>query len=241
MSEARAKTVLITRPEDSAQDTASIITSMGFEPIIAPVMEIKPVAHDGIVPGRYNAIVVSSAHGIHNFKPAAMGFDVPVFCVGGRTEAALRDAGYKNIVTEQRMAALIPLIESRTSQGGWRDILYIRGQDVRHDLESEQRLQHLNVTMCITYAAEAVLEFSPRTVQAFKEDGIDIVLLYSVRAAEIFLRLCKRQQLIEKLSHIKVLCLSEAVVKCMDSKVWQKTYVPETPSQSAMMEVLQKI
>jgi uroporphyrinogen-III synthase len=63
----------------------------------------------------FDALAFTSANGVRAFARLSERRDVPVFCVGGRTTEAARDAGFANAVSaDGDVAALIDLIESRT-------------------------------------------------------------------------------------------------------------------------------
>ena len=76
--------VWITRTRDGAERTARAISEMGFEALIAPVMEALPV-RDHIAPDSFDALIVTSGNAVGAFCEMCERRDMTVYCVGDRT------------------------------------------------------------------------------------------------------------------------------------------------------------
>ncbi|MDE2575860.1 MAG: uroporphyrinogen-III synthase, partial [Rhodospirillales bacterium] len=61
---ARPRTVLVTRPEPAAGETARRLAAMGFVPILTPALAVRRRAARLPAPGELQAILVTSANAI---------------------------------------------------------------------------------------------------------------------------------------------------------------------------------
>ncbi|MBB4631554.1 uroporphyrinogen-III synthase [Sphingosinicella soli] len=89
--------VLITRPHPGAGETAARILALGHEPVVAPLFEIT--ARQWAAPAAMpDAVMFTSAAAPREGGPAMASFlALPCFCVGARTAAAARLAGFTDV------------------------------------------------------------------------------------------------------------------------------------------------
>ncbi|MCG6111436.1 MAG: uroporphyrinogen-III synthase [Paracoccus sp.] len=96
--------LLLTRPRpDSERDAARL----GHDALIAPVLRIVPVDHDGALLAQAQGLVFTSAHAVPSAGP---GRGRPAICVGDRTAQAACDAGFAVTVGQGTADSLAPLI-----------------------------------------------------------------------------------------------------------------------------------
>src|SRR5690349_7437875 len=93
--------VLITRPAADADAFANDVTSLGFTPLIEPMLGIVPVPHETPDLKSYPAIVFTSANAVRVFGCKADNRDVLVFAVGSHTADEARKAGYLRIISAE--------------------------------------------------------------------------------------------------------------------------------------------
>lgn len=98
--------LLMTRPGDDSERTAARI---GADVIVAPILQIVPVDHDGAALARAPGLVFTSAHAVASAGP---GRGRPAICVGERTGQVARDAGFAVIQGAGTADSLVPLIEA---------------------------------------------------------------------------------------------------------------------------------
>ena len=96
--------LLLTRPGDDSERTAARI---GADVIVAPILQIVPVDHDGAALARAQGLVFTSAHAVACAGP---GRGRPAICVGERTGQVARDAGFAVIQGAGTADSLVPLI-----------------------------------------------------------------------------------------------------------------------------------
>ena len=103
--------VLITRPEPGASETATRIAAMGLVPIVAPLLEIRPMPIRP-PPGRIAAILLASGNAAGPLPAALHG--LPVLTVGSATARRAEQAGFANVASADGDAmALAALVRAR--------------------------------------------------------------------------------------------------------------------------------
>ncbi|WBX84840.1 uroporphyrinogen-III synthase [Sphingosinicella microcystinivorans] len=91
--------VLITRPQPGAAETAARLRALGHEPVVVPLFEVA--ARDWTPPAAMpDAVMLTSAAAAREGGAAMAPFlGLPCFCVGERTAAAARSAGFTDVRT----------------------------------------------------------------------------------------------------------------------------------------------
>src|SRR5262245_6534472 len=92
--------VLVTRPEPGASHTARRLAGAGFEPVILPLTEIRPLPFHRIAGvGAADAIAVTSANAIRHAPQDLISAlrQKPLFAVGGETARAAKNAGFADV------------------------------------------------------------------------------------------------------------------------------------------------
>lgn len=92
--------VWVTRTRPGADRTAERLRALGHEPVVQPVLEVRPAPAKLDLEG-VGLIAFTSANGVSAFAALTPRRDLPVFAVGDATAAAARAAGF----TEVRSAA----------------------------------------------------------------------------------------------------------------------------------------
>ena len=93
-----ADRIWVTRAQPGADRTAARLTALGYHPVVAPVLTIRPVAFTPPAPERIAAFAFTSANGVAAFAGFAPAFRAhPVFTVGAATADAARSAGFAQI------------------------------------------------------------------------------------------------------------------------------------------------
>ncbi|MEI9805991.1 MAG: uroporphyrinogen-III synthase [Pseudolabrys sp.] len=130
--------IIVTRPQADSERTAAALRARGHKVLVAPLMQIEPVAAD--IRPSWAAVIVTSANapGAIVTHPAhAALVKLPVFAVGRRSTDACREAGFTNIVTAGGdVRDLVRLIVERRADAVG-PLLYLAGEDRAADLIGE--------------------------------------------------------------------------------------------------------
>ena len=236
MASGKSGIVLVTRPIEQAAEFAEQIRSLGFSPLIQPLLDMEyfPFSFESIE--KPAAIILSSRQALQSQNIPSDWQTVPVFCVGEMTEQAARQAGFINTFAGQGdLIDLLHMIMPRVSAG--QRILYLRGQDVRHDLT--QLLPDYKIQEVITYKAKPVTSLRPDVLDKFGQ--IDVITLFSARSGAVLRQLIHENGLISYVKNINLLCLSPSVVESMVEMEWKSCVMSDLPHQVSVIEKLKSI
>jgi len=90
--------VWVTRAEPGAARTAARLNARGFEPVVAPLLAIRPLSPMIDLNG-VEALAFTSVNGVEAFAALDGDRSLPVFTVGDATAQATREAGFTDVHT----------------------------------------------------------------------------------------------------------------------------------------------
>lgn len=94
-----APRVWVTRARPGSEATATRVGAMGFEPVVAPLLEVRALAGGEIDLADVAALAFTSVNGVRYFAVGCARRDLPVFVVGASTAAAARSTGFRSVVS----------------------------------------------------------------------------------------------------------------------------------------------
>jgi uroporphyrinogen-III synthase len=227
--------VLITRPEPGASDTANRIASMGLVPIVAPVLEIRPMP---IQPphARIAAILLASGNAVEPLPAALHG--LPVLTVGSATARRAEQAGFSNVASADGDArALATMVRARFNP---RDgtLLLAAGQGQSLALAANLRDAGYRVTRRAVYAAVPVANLPNVARAALSGDQTLTVLFFSAETARHFTRLVRAAGLSERLRNREAITIGGPAAMALEASHWARVRVASKPTQDEMLALL---
>ena len=219
--------VWITRAQPGAARTAARLTALGYEPVVAPLLTIRPLPEAlSQAPdfATVAALAFTSPNGVAAFADLTPDLrDRPVFAVGDATAEAARDAGF----TDARSAAgdihaLARLIAASPVQGL---ILAPGAREPAGDLPAllpDHVIQRLPI-----YAAEETHAVAP--------PDFDAVLLHSPRAARALATV-----LTPDVAQRLAVCISAAAATPLSALSFTEIRTAEAPDETSMLTALGK-
>eukprot|EP01037_Dinobryon_pediforme_P009475 gene9475-9555_t len=199
---------------------------MGHEVIVSPVIEIVPLRPDWPML-RPEALIATSAHAFLVPLPQDWRL-LPLFAVGEHTARAAHPNGPVHIGGGD-WHSLLHLIRAAP----FRRFAYLAGHERKCEFEAAFDPACLHIIE--TYDARAVPSLSPAAEHALTQGQIDVVLHYSRRSCEIFLRLTAH--LSQPQPPIRHLCLSNDVAKPLILH-GLKAEVAASPHEKALLALL---
>ena len=157
--------VLITRPERAAQRLATAVSTMGLKPIIAPMVEIRPLQNNQSA----TSATLKHAHIMIFISPAAVEFarnylqDIDLkrkllFAVGSSTGAKMRELLPEGMSLDIRQPrntfnseALLEMAELGRPQVAARNVLIVRGHGGRELLADKLTERGAKITYLEVY------------------------------------------------------------------------------------------
>ena len=105
--------MLITRPEPDAAETAQLVAARGFDPVVAPVLEIRTGTLAPVPP--VDAVLVTSRNALpaldESYRP------VRLLAVGRATAARATACGFTDVLHADGDAADLILLAQRVLRG----------------------------------------------------------------------------------------------------------------------------
>ncbi|BCB18182.1 uroporphyrinogen-III synthase [Bosea sp. ANAM02] len=232
--------VFVFRPRPDAERTARAIAEHGFEPVVAPLFEVVRLT-DAAPEGAFDALVLTSGNGVPALAdgPAAWR-DLPVFTVGSRTAAKVREAGLDDTRSaDGDRNDLIELI-IRTLPAPAK-LLMIVGRDRKEDVPDRLREAGYEVTLWIAYAAEPVSVLPEDTQAALRHGEGGAALHYSARGARTFIALAQAANVADEALELTHVALSADVASPLISAGASTVLVAEHPEEAGMLAALEQV
>lgn len=229
--------VLITRPVVDADDFARDVRALGLTPLVEPMLGIVSIPFKAPNMGIYPAIVFTSANGVRVFGCPPGVAEMPVFAVGAHTAGEALKQGYQKVFTAAGDAAdLAALITKKLSPPV--RVMHVRGEHIAMPLDELLKHDRITVDSVVVYTAKTEDNFSSVCRDAIATGQAGAVTFFSRRTAENFVRLAEEEGLLKNLSGIKALCISDAVLQCVQDAGWAGAYSAEQPEKSSMLALL---
>ncbi|MBF0308751.1 MAG: uroporphyrinogen-III synthase [Magnetococcales bacterium] len=189
--------ILITRPLAEGEETAARIRAAGGVPLLAPVLELAPPHQPEALAtalnqlDRYDGLIVTSVNGaralLAALKPGPS--RPPIYAVGEKTAAVLRQAGWQAKLPTQPEDALrlAETILGEHPDAG--HFLFLRAEEGREELPARLRATGCQVTLLTAYRMIPTNALPEPVLESLAKQTIDAVLFFSSRTAEVFLQL----------------------------------------------------
>lgn len=196
--------VALFRAGEDARKSAARLSALGFEAVIAPVLE--PVALDAALPsGRFDAAAATSAKALDFARPALLAAisRAPLFVVGAAGEAAAARRGRSVAASAGDAAELAQVLVAALPSHA--RVLYLAGADRKPELENALIRAGLSVVTLEVYAARARLEWSAE--EALAVASCRAALHYSRRSAELASDLAARAGILpqwREMAHVAI-------------------------------------
>lgn len=229
--------VIITRPEPGLGETASAIAQLGWVPVLAPALHVRPCAVRRL-PARPAALLLTSGQAVASAAQSVQP-SIPVFAVGDRTAQKAREAGFATVHSAQgnAQALLHMLLQCCVPRQG--PLLLFSGAGQGLELASSLRVHGFRVVRRVAYQADAVAGFSASAYQALQVGNVAAILFFSARSAQSWLQNVPDGDMSMHVRTLHAIVISDTVVKTLHQAGWQgPVTVAATPDAPAMLAAL---
>ena len=232
--------VFVFRPRPDAERTARAIAEHGFEPMVAPLFEVVRLS-DAAPEGAFDAIVLTSGNGVPALADGSIAWrDLPVFTVGSRTAAKVREAGLDDARSaDGDRNDLIELIRRTLPVPA--KLLMIVGRDRKEGVPDRLREAGYEVTLWTAYAAEPVSVLPEDMQAALRHGGGGAALHYSARGARTFIALAQAAGVADEALELTHVTLSADVASPLISAGASTVLVAEHPEEAGMLAALEQV
>lgn len=226
--------ILVTRPAEAAEATATRLAALGHEPVIAPLSVIVPTGTP-LPEGPFAGVIATSAAAFAG-GPQALAplLALPLHAVGEKTAAAARRAGFLHVVAGPGTAAALASSIAPAAT----PLLYLAGEPRKNDLEQTLAARAVPLVIALRYRAEAASALPPAVIAALGAGTIDAVLHYSRMGAERFCTLAHAAGLAEAAGKLRHLCLSGDVAGGLTALAPARIRIAERPEEAALFSRL---
>ena len=230
------RTVLVTRPEPEARETADALSARGIESLRWPLTEIHLTAPRVEVPANTQALLFTSINGVRAFALLSAGRELPVLAVGERTGAEARRAGFGSVETAEGDVESLARLAVRH---GTRRMFHAHGREVAGDLAGALAAQGITVARQVLYAAEETGPAPGDVFAALEAGDIGIVGIWSPRNARILTR-----RLVDLApaarAAVSAVAISEAAAMALHGFGFAAVHVAPAPSGGAILAEIER-
>ncbi len=219
-------TLILTRPKAQSEGFAAEVMASWDGPlqiIQSPLIEIVPLE---VQPTPTDAVIFTSANGVASAARLNLTVGLTAWCVGSKTAALAKAAGFAPIEGPGDANGLIATIIASHPSGR---IVHIRGKHARGDVSKRLNAAGIACMDLVTYDQRE----RPLSVQAHETiSAANFVIfpLFSPRTATI---LAKQEPIS---SDVVIIALSEAVRDALPVGFARQVITAEKPDQAAMLE-----
>ena len=232
--------VLVTRPEPGASRSASRLAKAGFEPVVLPLTEIRPLAARPI-PADFDAVAVTSANALRH-TPKLLVESIkykPLFAVGGRTAHLARDTGFAMVFEGNGDAVgLAGLVAAQLTSRS--RVLYLCGKVRRPDFEAALAEAGLTVNALETYDTAAIVHPVELVLSKLGNEPVEAAFVLSSKTAEALSSLVRTTGLAHLFADTRYFCISGRVAAALTGIDPGHILISETPDEDALVALLER-
>ena len=230
--------LLITRPHEDAVAIAEILRARGHVPVIAPLMTVQVREGPEIALDEVQAVLATSANGVHALSRRSSERNVPVYGVGPQTAEAARSAGFKTVHSaEGDSTALVEFVTAHVDPANGL-LLHAAGAETAGRLRHALQAQGFTVETIVLYDAVPVAALPENALAALQDGTLGGVLLFSPRSAKIFATLTSEAKLAPACEKLDAYCISAATAAALNPLTFARVAVAGGPNQDAMIALI---
>ncbi|MGV3579544.1 uroporphyrinogen-III synthase [Brevundimonas sp.] len=218
------RTLWITRAQPGAERTAERLTDLGFTPVVASLLTIRPLDIRPDLTG-IEALAFTSRNGVKAFAAGSPVPALPIFAVGDATAAAAREAGFTDVRSaDGDLRALAALIRT---EGAGLTILHPAAAEPAGDLAALVG----DTARITTVAVYEAVETSPAPPEVW-----NAVLIHSPRAARALAVRLSPEAVADRIA----VAISPAAAEPLTATGFAEIRIAEVPTEDGLLAALGK-
>lgn len=233
-------TLLITRPEPDAKNSAMRFEKAGFNVVAEPILKIEPLIQaneSAIDKESYEALLITSRNAIRIATPI-IAKDTPILCVGSKTMAVIREFGFENVTHIEGNSDDLANFISKNYSKKIKKMLWLCGKHHNSAFLSQLETNGYKIEQKIVYQANATDHLSAKLVQRMQNRAIDGVLFYSKRSAQMFLDFVKEAHILDTLNSIYAFSLSSDIAQSLNNYDFKNNLHSASQSEDSLLEFI---
>ena len=217
--------ILLTRPLEDSQELILRFKSLGHQVSHLPVINIEKKDYENINLNEFKGIIFTSANAIKNLDISKINKNIFCFCVGEATEKIIKEKGFQNIFTASGNVANLKEIILQNFDQKIGNLVYISGEIISYDLDSELKKEGYTIKRIITYKVNSNQILSDEFIKELKSSIPEIVFIYSENSARSYLNLLKKYHLLDIWMETNLMCLGEKASSVLNEIKWKKIFL----------------
>ncbi|GEP08082.1 uroporphyrinogen-III synthase [Methylobacterium oxalidis] len=238
-SRTACRKILLTRPIAQGRMLAGELMELGWDPVVAPMSEIRPVAWRQEVLAGVQAVLLTSANGgVQLARTDGIDRMLDVYCVGRATAAPLLEAGFPRVRWARGTAFdLARLVRSELGPGQG-PLAYLSGDVVSRDLAQLLGPSGFLVRREIVYETCEASSIPEAVLEDMNLGRIAAVLLLSARTARTFCRLVGNGAGKDACRRIDAIAFSGQIAAVLEPSMFGRVEIVGAPTQSGLRKFL---
>ena len=236
MNAAILPSVLVTRPEPGASETAQKLLKMGFAPVLAPCLHIRRLPARLPASGLVQAVLVTSGNAADTLPLSHHG--LRLLAVGDATAARAEKAGFTDARSAAGDAQDLVELAARLLDPAGAALLLACGAGDGADIARALRRRGFRVQRRVLYAAEPAPSLPDSAVAALKSNDLHAATFFSAETAGYFVRLVIQAGLAPALGATTALAISPAVALALAELPWRTVLSASRPNQDELLALL---
>jgi uroporphyrinogen-III synthase len=228
--------VLITRPEPGASETARRIAALHRVPVIAPLMTIRRVSAELPDPRQLQAVIASSRNAVACLPSTHR--RLPMLAVGDATAERALKAGHSEVRSASGDARALAALAKCACDPAGAPLLLATGRGQGTELEAALRKLGFQVVRHTVYAAEPVAALPETALRSFLDQELEAALFFSAETARVFVRLARDAGLVREVASVDALAIGRAAAEVLAPLRWRRVRVALRPSQDELLALL---
>ncbi|MGB4191133.1 MAG: uroporphyrinogen-III synthase [Rickettsiales bacterium] len=223
--------IIITRPLDEARILAKKLEILGYQTILAPLLEIKFTKNvDFNQLYNYQAIIITSRNAIKAIAKVDKGLKLLI--LGKESYDYAKSLGFFNcIFVGENIEQL------KNNILNYDNLLYLSGADVTDDLKSLKQ----KIDRKIIYKAEQIINPSEELLGIIKQDQLKICLFLSARTAQAFANIIVNNGLKQYCKSIISLTLSNKIAHNLEHLNFNACYVTQEATLNSLVNLINRV
>ena len=214
--------ILFTKSQNSSEILIKRFADKGHRVTNFPILNIKSITIPDINFKDFTAVIFTSSNAVQNLKNIKNVSHLKCFCVGEETASAAKKIGFLNIqVARGNYIELLDLI-FKSCDKAKENFIYVRGEFISNDLEGDFKKQGYNLKSVINYTAESNLNIDHQLIEDLKNKLIDVIFVYSKRAADQLLKIILNHKIMNDLENCSLNCISINVANTLKRLKWKR-------------------
>ena len=214
--------ILFTKSQNSSEILIKKLADQGHRVTNFSILNIKPIIMPDINFKDFTIVIFTSSNAVQNLKNIKNVSHLKCFCVGEETASAAKKIGFFNIqVAGGNYIELRDLI-FKSCDKAKETFIYVRGEFISNDLDGDFKKQGYNLKSVTNYTAEPNLNIDHQLIEDLKNKLIDVIFIYSKRAADQLLKIILNHKIMDDLDNCSLNCISINVANTLKRLKWKR-------------------